>query len=184
MFIISQKFTRKMNRKKYLYLYLAILAFLFVHFAIAKFYSEPFPAFIFPSFSNVQKVKETYRIPVIDMYAIDSDNDTLLVDKGTELAPATMIFGNSVLKTIRRKEKLIHEQLLPTEKNKQLKNLPKVLSQRKTFLTMVKENLVKNYPTKKFKSLLIVEGILCYDLSSRRLSDTLLNKKATSIQLQ
>lgn len=173
-----------MNRKKYLLLYLMVLVLLFIHLAVNKFYGDSFPSFVFPSFSKAERVKETYRIPTINLYAVDVNNDTVLLNKKTALASSVMIHADQVLKTIKHKEQLFIKQSLPTSIDNASVKFSKLSTQRDQFRFFLQSNLGKQYPAKAFKSVLIVEGTQIYNVRTRKLSDTLLEKETTSIPLQ
>ena len=171
-----------MKKKKYVQWYILIALFLFVHLFLAKFYSEPYPSFVFPAFSKIGKRHEVMEIPFQNVYAIDQSQDTFFVKKRKIFSITKLVHVNKMIETIKLKENVIdhYTENIKIRKDKEIIN---VLKDKKLFISLTMRNLQKLYPNKSFIYLLIIDGKRKYNVRKQEFYNKVFDERKTLIKL-
>jgi hypothetical protein len=172
-----------MEKKRYVQLYILIAFFLFVHFFIAKFYSEPYPSFVFPSFSKIGKGHEVIEISFQNIFAIDKVQDTFFVKKNNVFSMTKLVHVSKMIETIKLKENFINNYIEDAKKNTG-KEIKDVLKEKQLFINLTVKNLQKLYPNKSFVYLLITEGKRKYNVKRQKFHNEVFDERKTLIKLK
>lgn len=169
-------------RKKYLRIYIGITVFLFIHFVVAKFYSEPYPSLVFPAFAKIYNRDALYDIPFQNLYLVDDKQDTTAVDKRKIFKGVTRGHILLLIRAAAHNEEVLQGKADATASIGQQKRT-EMLERRQSFLNTVQANLKKEYPGKTFRYLLIEEYNRKYDLKKKALSEDGVAVKTAQIKL-
>ncbi|MCU7550099.1 hypothetical protein OCK74_13330 [Chitinophagaceae bacterium LB-8] len=171
-----------MKKKRYVQLYILVALFLFVHLFIAKFYSEPYPSLVFPSFSKIGKRHDIIVVPFQNVYAIDKMHDTFFVNKKKVFSISKLVHVNKMIETVKLKEYLISKYKEDIKQYKS-KKIIDILNDKQLFISLTKKNLQRLYPNKSFVSLLIIEGKRKYSAKKQEFYNEVFDERKTLIKL-